>query len=358
MNLDIFKVEQWMTIHEGNAKYKLTDTCMKPLTWQELQAYDTNHLLDTITLDYGDITGSKAVKEEILSLYNTGDIDNITCIPGCLLANQTVMDTLLEKGDTVICYTPGYQQFYDYPKSLSCNVIKLPLYEENDWQPSIDDLEDAMQNDVKLIIMNNPSNPTGVIFEETYINKMIELATKQNTWILADEVYRGLNNQPSMSDLYDKAISTSSLSKIYSVAGIRFGWIKGSKEIIEKINYRRDYTFISCGPLSDMCAQIVLLHKEEILKKNLEIIEKNKEVVRKWLEENPSFSLVMPKSGTVGFLKYDGDISSEELATTLQEKYGVMFVPGCCFDDENHLRLTFTCENEVMSEGLELFKNF
>ncbi len=355
MKLPDFKTEQWMNVHEGNAVYNLTDSCVVPLTFQELLAMDHDHDLDDVKMDYGTITGDFRLKNEILKMYRTGTADHITLGQGCLQCSEMVMYTLLSPGDTVITYTPSYQQFTDIPSSLGCSVIQLKLYEEDGWQPRLCELEEAMKNHVRMVIINQPNNPTGSVFGREYLDRLISLCREQGTWILSDEVYRGLyEEEVSVSDLYEKCVCTSGLSKLYSLAGLRMGWIKGPLEVIEAVNIRRDYSIISTGALTDTLALVALKNRDALIRRSLDIIDGCRDEVREWLKKEKRVSLVMPEYGTVSFLKYDSRIDSSELAEGIQRKYGVFFVPGSCFDCEKHLRLTLTCRAETMREGLRL----
>ena len=358
MKLPDFKVEQWMNDHEMKAVYNLTDTCVSPLTMKELIEMDEDQLFMHVKLDYGTITGDERLKKEILSMYDSGTEENITLMQGCLQANETVMYTLLEKGDRVIVFEPGYQQFADIPRSIGCEVTSLQLHEEDGWQPSLEELKEAMKDNVKMIIVNQPSNPTGVLFSASFIKGMIELAQQQGTYILSDEVYRGLRGEPSLSDLYDKAVSTSSLSKVFSLAGLRIGWVKASEEIIHLINVRRDYSIISTGPLIDTLALTALKNREAILERSRKIIDANRETAGTFIAEHPGLHIVMPQSGTVGFLGYDADIDDTQLALDLLDRYGLFFVPGSCFGSARRLRLGFTCSSEVMQKGLSLLYGY
>lgn len=358
MKLPDFKVEQWMNVYENDAVYNLTDTCVKPLTFAGLCAMDGADSLSDLKLDYGTITGDERLKKEILSLYQSGNADGITLMQGCLQANEAVIYTLLNPGDNVIVYEPGYQQFSGLARSIGAGVTVLQLYEENGWQPDIAELEEAMKQKIRMIIVNQPANPTGVLFREEYRNRLIELAAKQNAYILSDEVYRGLGEEPSISDLYEKGISTSSLSKIFSLAGLRLGWIKGPKEVIDLINVRRDYSIISTGPLIDTLARIALANKDEILARSRKIIAENKRIITEFLAVHPRFHMVMPEAGTVGFLGYEAEIDDTMLAVQLLKKEGVFFVPGSCFGTEKHLRIGFTCDAETMKTGLEKLNQF
>lgn len=356
MKLPDFKVEQWMNDYENDAIYNMTDTCVKALTLQELLDFE-NIDFSNLTLDYGQITGDVELKKEILSLYASGTIDNITTAQGCLQANELVMNTLLEKGDEVIAIVPGYQQFVDIPKSIGCKVHLIELNEVN-WQASVEKFKEIMNSQTKMIILNNPSNPTGTEYSNEFLNELIEICEPNDTYILCDEVYRGLNNEVSISDMYENGISTSSLSKVFSLAGLRLGWIKANEYMIHKINVRRDYSMISTGPLVDTLGRLALKHKDELILRAKNIISTNKNIVREWLKENPRFECVLPSGGTVCFLKYGFDLKSETFAKLLLAEKDVFFVPGSCFDKENYFRLGLAQDSNKLKKGLDELSNF
>ena len=361
MDIKAFKTEQWMTQYENDALYNLTDTCILPLTYKELIDYDKNNCLDDTLLNYGEILGNHQLRDKISKLYKTASAENIITTLGCLKANESVMMALLQKDDTVLTFIPGYQQFIDFPLTLGCNVITLKYYEENHWLPDFDEIRKCfLKHDIKMIIINSPNNPTGTFWNRDMLIELIDLCKKSNTYILCDEVYRGLDidEEESVSDLYEYGISTSSLSKICSLPGLRLGWINANKSIIDKLALWRDYSFISTGPLLDYLGLIALENRKQIISRNNNIINENKRIVEEFVKSNDGFDLFMPKYGTVAFLKYNYDITSAKLAEGLLEKYKVFFVPGSCFDEEYHLRIAFTNSVSNTQMGLSLLKQY
>lgn len=364
MKLKEFSVETWMTEHENDCRYNLADTCVEAMSLHDLADLTKEDIIGKIydiPLDYGPIQGSDALKDAILSLYKTGTHENIAIARGTVNANQHVMDTLLEPGDHVVALSPGYEQFYSYPASLGCSYTLIHLKEEKNWEPDIDDFASAINNKTKMIILNAPNNPTGTTIDQKLMEQLIELCGPRGIYILCDEVYKGIAEDcycDSVSDLYDRGITTSSLAKIYSFAGLRLGWIKASKEIIDAINYRRDYTIISTGAIDDLLTTIVLNHKEKILARSRKIVENNVQILKDYLLTEPLVDAVIPKDGTVCFLHYHKDISSSVLCEDLQKRYGVFFVPGSCFDLEYHLRFGFTRESEEIRTGLQLLSRY
>lgn len=357
MFLPDFKTEQWMTYHEQRAVYNLTDTCISPLSFKELLALDPDRNIGDIRLDYGTITGSARLKKAVLGLYQSGTENNLTMCCGCSQGNELVLNELLNPGDHVIAFMPGYEQFVRIPESLGCEVTVLPLYEEDRWQPHIEDLRNAWRDNTAMVLLNMPNNPTGTIFSDAFLAELVRLAEENHTYILCDEVYQDYTF-PSLCDRYDKAIVTCSLSKTFALAGLRLGWIKAPEEIIARINRRRDYSLISTGNLTDTLAAIALEHRDRILERSRRIIRTGIHTAETWLQEEKRAHVQFPEAGAVCFMKYDIDVDSRTLCEELLDEYGVFFVPGWCFGRENHVRLGLTRSQEEMSAGLRLFSRY
>ncbi len=160
MRLPDFKVEQWMNDYENDAIYNLTDTCVKALTLQELLDLES---LDfkSLTLDYGQITGDIDLKKAILTLYKHGTVDNVTTAQGCLQANELVMNTLLEKKrmklSQLFLAISSLSIFLDQldVRFMKSNCMKVI----GKWTLNL--LKQYINSNTKMIILNNPSNPTG-----------------------------------------------------------------------------------------------------------------------------------------------------------------------------------------------------
>ena len=343
MKLQRFEVESYMTLHENNCRYNLADTVAKSLTLKELLAYDKKDSLEdlmNLSLDYGAIEGSHELKKGILSLYQSGDDEEIAICHGGVNANELVLMTLLSTNDHILSFLPTYQQ-------------------ENEWKINFEELEKNIRENTKMICLNLPNNPTGTTLDHEEMHQLIQICKKHDLYVLVDEIYRGLYQEESISDLYEKGIATSGLSKVLSTPGLRIGWIKTKdKELIRLINERRDYSIISSGPINDYLGALTLKYSKEILKRNREILEENKCYLKEWLKAHPHLSCVIPKYGTVCFLKYDYKIDSNTFCEKLQEETGVFFVPGCCFDVENHLRFGLANDSQIVKEGLEVFSNW
>ena len=360
MKIARFEIEEWMNLYEPSAKYDLSTTCISPLSIRELAGRFNSEILDA-PLSYGEITGSDRLKNAIKELYSNQNTKNITVTHGAIGANQLVFLSLLEKGDEVVSVVPTYQQHYSIPESIGADVKLYFLKEKNNWLPDLDELDEILTSKIKLLCINSPNNPTGSVIPDWMLEKIVEIAKKKNIWILSDEVYRGLNiygnpYSKSVVDLYDKGISVGSMSKTYSLPGLRVGWIVAREDLINEINHQRQYNTISVSIIDDYYASIGLENRDWISRRNFEILTAGRENLINWLKDNPDIDCVLPTSGTTVLLKYNKDIPSKELCKKLQEATGVALLPGSTMMMEGYVRAGFCSDN--LKQGLESFSEY
>ncbi len=366
MHIDKFKVEEWFNKYEYWAKYDLADTCVDSLSVNELleiaKASDVEEIFNR-KLNYGDIHGSERLKMAISSLYENQEVDNITITHGAIGANQLVMHSLIERGDKVVSIIPTYQQHYSIPKSVGADVRCYVLKEENNWLPDLDELEELVGQDTKIICMNNPNNPTGAVISDDMMIKIARIAEKSNAYILCDEVYRGLKHEgnpftESIADIYDKGISTGSMSKVFSLAGLRLGWIAANRDVIDEVNHQREYNTISVGILDDYFAALAIENKDKIIERNIEKVNTGKKILTDWLDKEQRVHCVMPQAGTTAFVGYDIPIKSTNLCAKLQEETGVMLLPGETMELDGYFRIGYGNNFEQLEAALGIFSEW
>lgn len=364
MEIKHFKIEEWMNGYEDDAVYNIAETCVESLTVSELIQLDGTkpeqffEELSKKRLSYGHIEGSPDFREQVSRLYEKMTPENIIAMNGAIGANYLLLYTLVNPGDEVICVHPTYQQLYSVPESFGATVKLLNLRQENGFLPDLDELKSLVTEKTKLIIINNPNNPSGAVMGEAMLKEIVDIAASVDAYILCDEVYRGLLQDPdiqipSIVDLYDKGISTGSMSKSLSLAGLRLGWIAAPEDVIEQCMKRRDYTTISRGMIDDMLAVHALENYDRLMERNLKIVQDNLAILDEWVKREPTISYVKPQGGTTAILKYDYDIPSFDFCLGLYEKNGAFLAPGICFDLEGTVRIGYACDTQVLKDGLE-----
>lgn len=368
MKIRDFGVEIWMNRYETQCELNLAETCVESLTVEELlkMAGKADTILSELLpmkLTYGAIEGSDRLRRLVAGLYERQEPVNVTITHGAIGANALVHETLVEPGDRVISVLPTYQQHYSIPESYGADVQILKLREENGFLPDLEELRRLATPGTKLIAINNPNNPTGSLMDRAFLEQIVDIARACGAWILCDEVYRGIDQDgegstASLADLYERGISTGSMSKAYSLAGLRLGWIVAPKELIHAVSVHRDYNTISVGMLDDHFAAIALENRDKILARNHAITRTNLAILSAWVDSEPLISWTKPKSGTTALLKYDLPISSEEFCIKLLGETGVMLTPGSAMDMEGYLRIGYANSEHVLREGLSRMSRF
>ena len=368
MQIAPFGVEMWMNEFEKTCELNLAETCVESLTLAELlvlceqDGSALSELLD-FRLTYGDIEGSDRLRDAIAALYAGQSRDNTLVAHGTIGANSLVHQALVSRGDRVISVVPTYQQHYSIPESIGADVHLLALRPENGFLPDVDELQEMAVPGTRLIAINNPNNPTGSLMDRATLEAVAECARRVDAWVLCDEVYRGTDQEgdgmtDSIADLYEKGISTAGMSKAFSLAGLRVGWLAGPTEVVERVMIHRDYNTISVSMIDEHFAALALENHEAILDRSRRITRENLAILSEWLAEEPLISWVRPRSGTTALLDYALDLPSRELCIRLLDETGVMFTPGSALGMEGYVRIGYANNAQVLREGLDRVSGF
>lgn len=363
MNIKPFAVEEWMNEYEVGALYNIAETCVDSVSLDELFELMGENKEDFLKdfcaqrLTYGDIWGSEALRSGISKLYHTIKADEVVLTHGAAGANHHVFCSLISAGDRVVSIMPTYQQLYSIPEAIGADVAIMHLKQENDYLPDLNELKSLVTPETKMICINNPNNPTGALMSKELLGSIVEIARGVGAYILCDEVYRHLTQtdewSDSVVDLYEKGISIGSMSKVFSLAGLRLGWIAShNADFINACLSRRDYSLISCGMFDEAVASLALHHSHALLTRNRSIIRKNLAILSDWAEKEKRVHFVRPQAGTTSLLFYDSPMPSYAFCEKLLAQTGALLTPGACFELEGCARIGYACDSSELKAGL------
>ena len=369
MKIKPFAVEEWMNAWEVGAKYNIAETCVDSISMNELfelTGEDKTEFLNRLCarrLSYGDIEGLPEFRKGVCGLYKTLNIENIVPTHGASGANHHVFYSLISPGDRVVSIMPTYQQLYSIPESYGADVQILHLSKENNYLPDLEKLRRLVTPETKMICINNPNNPTGALMSEQLLREIVEIARSADAWILCDEVYRHLSQEdgwcPSIVDLYEKGISVSSMSKVFSLAGLRLGWIAThDMSVVKSCLSHRDYNLVSCGVFDEMLAAAALKHRDKLLERSRKIVRENLQILDDWVSSEPHVSYVKPKAGTTALVYYDLDIPSYEFCEEMYKKTGAFVIPGDCFEVPHSMRIGYAYGKQDLIDGLKAISEY
>ncbi|MDH3243773.1 MAG: aminotransferase class I/II-fold pyridoxal phosphate-dependent enzyme [Saprospiraceae bacterium] len=340
MKIKEFKLERYFAKHEFTAKYLLSSSDCDGLPMQQILEMATDaelSLWNNLTLGYTESEGSHLLREAILQHYRIKDIRQvIVASPGEL--NFIAMNVLLEPGEHVITVSPGYQSLREVVHSLGCEISFWRPDPEN-WIFDVDDLNELIRKNTRLIIINFPHNPTGSYLTRSQMDAIIKIAREKNIYLFSDEMYRKLtiSEMPELipaCDLYEKGISLWGTSKTFGLAGLRLGWLVCRDiEFLKKVQSFKDYLSICNSAPSEILTLIALNHSEKIINPILERIKFNIQIFQAFADRQHLIErFIPPRAGSIGLVKLNIKGSAAEWSDRLVKQTGIMSVPGEMFD--------------------------
>jgi len=375
--LQPFELERFFAKYEFCTKHLLCCSDCEPLRLRELLDVadeDSLERWDALSLGYTESLGMPILRQEIASMYGTVEQEEVLCgAPEELI--YLSMLAMLKPGDSVIVTFPGYQSLYEVAKSIGCNV--------HFWEPepnsagelefqvfgSNSSLEALMSGqEVKLVVVNFPHNPTGKTLSSADWDRTIALCEGSNATLFSDEMYRLLEHRPedrlcSAVDAYPKGISLSGLSKTVGLPGLRSGWLAAhDPEFLARVAELKDYTTICASAPSEVLSLMGIRARESLVSRSMELIQHNLTAIESLFARHSEALLWdPPAAGSTAFPRFKGDVDIDALCQMLVEDCGVLILPGSVYGSDlckQEARFRLGLGRSGLEEGLALFGQF
>ncbi len=362
MQITPFKLERYFAQYEFKVKYLLSPSDCESLSMSELLQLadpDSLALWNELRLGYTESSGHPALRAEVSRLYQTVTPDDVM-IAAPEEAIFVAMHTLLRPGDQVVSVFPAYQSLYELARAIGCDVTPWTLeLSAKGWRLDLNQLERALTERTRLVVLNFPHNPTGYLTSRDELDAIVNLARKRGLYVFCDEMYRLLEYDPArrlpaMCDLYEKGISLSGMSKTFGLPGLRIGWLATrERALVERFLAFKDYTTICSSAPSEVLSLMALRAQDAIVARNLAIIRDNLQAAERFFAEHGNqFVWVGPQAGSVAFPQWVGGTSVEQFCQGALDQQGVMIVPGSIFDfSGNHFRVGLGRKNFAEALG-------
>lgn len=366
MKIDRFQMERTQCLYENEVKYNLSESGVLPLTLGDLVSGAARKKLDALPLGYPHSTGRDSLRRNIARFYGAPDHTYVTVTNGGSEANYMTLWGLVGPKDRVAFMVPNYLQGWGIARAYGKQTSAYRLVMKRDgkggwgWQLDRDSLRKAVTKTTRVIVVTNPSNPTGYVLSDDEMQFIIDEARRVGAWILADEIYRGAEISgplsPTFWGRYDKVIISSGLSKAFALPGLRTGWIVAPPKMIEHLVQYHDYLTLTPARLSDHLADIVMQPKrrEEVLARTRSIIAGNLPLLEKWIAKHADIlDYARPQAGAIATVKYHLPIGSVALFERLRKEQSVLITPGSHFGIGNYIRIGFGYKATTLKAGLK-----
>ena len=299
------------------------------------------------------------------------NIHDVFITTGASEAIELCLTALADAGENILLPTPGYPLYTAIQSKLE--LIGNPYYmdENNNWEPDIDDIKKKINSKTRAIILINPNNPTGTVYSEATLKKIIDVALEYNLIIFADEIYDKLifdgKKHTSIASLNDEVpvITFSGMSKNYVVPGWRIGWgiASGNKakmqDFLNALNKLLRARLCANHPMQ-YAIPAALDGDQSHLHSMIDTLEKRRDIAMNKLATIPGISLVKPEGAFYAFASIDVDDDMKFCAELIKET-GVVVVPGGGFGQKpgtQHFRIVILPPPNVLDKAFMRIAEF
>jgi len=319
---------------------------------------------------YGPTKGITELRKALAESTNTQfetlcalnlDQENIMVCPGARFAVYLAITTLLNPGDEIIVIEPAWPAYKDCALNAGIKVRTIKTALETKWEPSIDQINNAINENTKMIVLNYPNNPTGKILPEKLLDSIMQTAKEHDLYVLSDEIYEDYYSGPGnvegespkeiLTYRYEKSIITKSFSKSFAMTGFRIGYAIAEPSIIEKMSKLQALSLTNVSEPIQYVALQVIDSAFEAVQENAETIEARLEILVESAKDI-GLEFVEPDGAMYLFAKtkykdFDATKFSEKLL-----EYGVAIAPGEGFGDYKEFFRITAIDETRLKEGM------
>jgi aspartate/methionine/tyrosine aminotransferase len=267
-------------------------------------------------------------------------------------ALSLVMWSLVNPGDEVLMFDPYFVMYPALTRLVGGIPVVIDTYP--DFRIDLDKVADAITPRTKLILLNSPANPTGVVATEAEVRGLAQLAAERNVVLISDEIYSSFCfDEPLMSParFNDRTFVIDGFSKSHGMTGWRLGYIHGPAEIIETMTKLQQYTFV-CAPQPVQWAGIVAM--DVPVDEHVAEYRRKRDLIYEGLAGK--YDVVKPGGAFYIFPKSPRGTGSEFVAKAIES--GVLIIPGNIFSGrDTHFRISYAASDETIRRGIDVLCN-
>ena len=317
---------------------------------------------------YTDTAGTKELREKIsLKLKKDNDLnyspEEIIVSTGAKQALYNALMVLCNPGDEVIIPAPYWVSYPEMVRLVEAIPVVLPT---KNFRIEPEELEKIITKKTKVIILNSPANPTGVVYKKEELKEIAEIIVRYNVHCLSDEIYEkiiyGRIKHISIATLNEKiknlTILINGFSKSYAMTGWRLGYAAGNKEIIAGMKKLQSHSTSCPNSIAQKAALAALGGNQSEVERMRKEFEKRRNFLTKRLNEIKGIIFSEPEGAFYIFLSHPQISDSLNFAKELLEKEKLAVVPGIGFGKEGYLRISFAASLREIGEGIKRLKRF
>ncbi|KHE71747.1 pyridoxal phosphate-dependent aminotransferase, partial [Halobacillus sp. BBL2006] len=298
--------------------------------------------------------------------------EQIIVTTGAKHALFTLFQVLLNEGDEVIVPAPYWVSYPEQIKLAEGKPVIVTADETNDFKITPDQLKQSITSKTKAVIINSPSNPTGMMYTKEELQAIGQVCLENNLLIVSDEIYEKLiytdENHVSIAEisdeLYDQTIIINGVSKSHSMTGWRIGFAAGNKEVIKAMSNMASHSTSNPTSVAQYAALAAYTSTEEEVKEMKLAFKERLDVLYSLLVDIPGVDCVKPSGAFYLFPNVKKAVESggfedvDAWVKALLDEEKVALVPGSGFGSPNNVRLSYATSLNQLEEAAKRIKNF
>lgn len=273
-----------------------------------------------------------------------------------------VLQSLLEQGDEALILAPYWVSYPSLVELCGAKPVIVDTQEKEKWKVSSQNISAACTSKTKLLILNNGSNPTGVLYTQEEVRQILQVAKEKNIVVISDEVYSGLTydknvfvSASSFEEYKDNVVIIQSCSKHFAMTGWRVGFVFAPKEIIDACTMFQSQSTTGTSSISQWAALAAFENAKSIQAEICTEMEHRRNNLIENFKKYFGVSLPAPSAGLYIFLPlslFGTKENSEEFCRRVLEQANVVLVPGSAFGKEGYVRASFGGKVEEVEGAL------
>jgi aspartate/methionine/tyrosine aminotransferase len=332
----------------------------KNVTWAAVQSLSNGET------HYGSSFGLQEFREAVQFATERSrgfrpDLDQVLITPGANIAIYYAVFCLVDPGFEVIVPDPGFSTYYSNIKMCGAVPVRVPLKEENEFRMNPDDIEAAITDKTRLIIINSPQNPTGSVLTTDEVKRIYEIAKKYDIYIYSDEIYARMNYEPigfASPSIYDHCkehvILSNGFSKAFAMTGWRLGTLIGPANVIERMAALLQTTSSCVSTFVQRAGIEAIRGSQETVTNMMAEYQARRDLLVDGLNRVKGIRCLRPGGAFYVFPNITGTgLSSDQVVEKLMDA-GVVTLPGHCFGEhgKGYIRLCYATSRKNIQEGL------
>jgi aspartate/methionine/tyrosine aminotransferase len=363
MRFKPFLLDVWLDQYEHGIEFNLAASTGPSWTVNDVLALagdETRHDFLNHRLVYGHPAGNDSLREAIAEMEGVSP-DAVQIVTGASEALVALMWLAAEPGANVVLPLPGFTTFSALPESLGLEIRYYRVNRENGFRIDVDEIKHLVDSKTKLILVNNPHNPTGATVSDSDMEALHAFTADRGVQLISDQVYHPIyhGERTKSAARLPHATVISDLSKAFSIPGVRTGWmIEHDAQRRQQYWTARAYFSVCNSTTGEILSEIAIRKRDIVLGRTQEVASRNLKKLDRFMKEHADvLGWIPPRGGMTAFPWMASGEDARSFCQAATDR-GILLAPGDCFDSPSHFRMGFAAAGEGFSLALDRFGQF